>query len=499
MKKTFEGVRALDTKRIFVLGNGFDLAHYLPTAYVHFMEAMTVIESNEASGELGFDDLFQKCLSDECSDRDKDFFKKTKNLYKTEDLRLSPDTVKELRQKLKSNGWFQYFKHHLTDVDTWIDFETEIEKSLISFDVIFNIDFNTSTISDNLNSAYSSAEPSVNVESILKNEKVFNWRLFDQAGLKAKNFISLLKNFGILKRIYGHVIYEKENRSGRHPVYTRQDSGRLTLKDYEVLEEYRERRINEYTTQTNIKTSFDNIIEASYLNRNSNVYISFKGIEIYKKILKDLDSFSEIFTSYINLVINQLEPIRCFDGFDDLGKEVDTVYTFNYSNTFERLYPNIFVDKYNNVQYIHGSAERKNIVLGISDLEEELKKYKIYGFVKTFQKLIKNTDYKFLDNTDIKVVKSIPREAGQLRAHYEVVIWGHSLDSSDAEYVREIFSLNSDNLLNRVVIKVWYHQSQHISLANLMHIMGKEIIQEWMKKGWLVFEPAPDIYKENHR
>ena len=62
-----------------------------------------------------------------------------------------------------------------------------------------------------------------------------------------------------------------------------------------------------------------------------------------------------------------------------------------------------------------------------------------------------------------------------------------------------MFSLNSENLLNRVVIKVWYHQSQHMSLANLMHIMGKDIIQEWIKKGWLVFEPAPDIYKENHR
>ncbi len=37
--------KKLDTKRIFVLGNGFDLAHYLPTAYVHFMDAMRVIES----------------------------------------------------------------------------------------------------------------------------------------------------------------------------------------------------------------------------------------------------------------------------------------------------------------------------------------------------------------------------------------------------------------------------------------------------------------------
>ena len=488
----------MDIKRIFVLGNGFDLAHYLPTAYVHFMEAMTVIESNEASGELGFDDLFQKYLSGECSDRDKDFFQKTKKLYKTEDLRLSPDTVKELRQKLKSNGWFQYFKHHLTDVDTWIDFETEIEKSLISFDVIFNVDFNTSTISNSLNSMYPSAEPSVNVESILKNEKIFNGRIFDQAGLKAKNFISLLKIFGILKRIYGHVIYEKENRTGRHPVYTRQDSERLTLKDYEVFEEYRERKVNEYTTQTNIKRSFDNIIEASYLNRNSNVYISFKEIEIYKKILKDLDLFSEIFTNYIKLVINRLEPVKPFYAFGNLGQAIEAVYTFNYSNTFERLYPNIFVDKYNDVQYIHGSANKENIVLGISDLEEELKKYKIYGFVKTFQKIIKNTDYSFLDNTTgLKSIKSITREVGQSWKKYEIIAWGHSLDSSDAEYVREMFSLNSENLLNRVVIKVWCHQSPHMSLANLMHIMGKDVIQEWMKKGWLVFESAPDIHEEN--
>ena len=37
----------MDTKKIFVLGNGFDLAHYLPTAYVHFMDAMMIVESSE--------------------------------------------------------------------------------------------------------------------------------------------------------------------------------------------------------------------------------------------------------------------------------------------------------------------------------------------------------------------------------------------------------------------------------------------------------------------
>ncbi|MFT5120352.1 MAG: hypothetical protein ACI9MD_001442, partial [Psychrobacter glaciei] len=100
----------MDTKRIFVLGNGFDLAHYLPTAYVHFMDAMMVVESCEEEKELGFDDLFQKYISGECSDRDKDFFTKTKELYKTDDWRLSTDTVNDLQAKLKDNGWFQHFK-----------------------------------------------------------------------------------------------------------------------------------------------------------------------------------------------------------------------------------------------------------------------------------------------------------------------------------------------------------------------------------------------------
>ena len=136
----------MDTKRIFVLGNGFDLAHYLPTAYVHFMDAMMAVESCEEGQELGFDDLFQKYIAGECSDRDKGFFTKTKELYKTDDLRLSTDTVNDLQAKLNNNGWFQHFKHHLNDVDTWIDFENEIESLLIKMCNLFEMSFDDKTI-----------------------------------------------------------------------------------------------------------------------------------------------------------------------------------------------------------------------------------------------------------------------------------------------------------------------------------------------------------------
>ena len=129
----------MDTKKIFVLGNGFDLAHYLPTAYVYFMDAMRVVEGSEENAALGFDDLFHKYISGDCSEIDKEFFQKTKKLYKTDDLQLSPDAVKELRGNLKSNGWFQHFKHHLTDVDTWIDFENEIQSLLCSLKVSYTL------------------------------------------------------------------------------------------------------------------------------------------------------------------------------------------------------------------------------------------------------------------------------------------------------------------------------------------------------------------------
>lgn len=486
----------MDTKRIFVLGNGFDLAHYLPTAYVHFMDAMRVVEGSEENAALGFDDLFQKYISGDCSERDKKFFQKTKKLYKTDDLQLSPDKVKELRGNLKSNGWFQHFKHHLTDVDTWIDFETEIENVLLSINTLLSKDFDSSTISEvevdvDVSSEYGENYQTNKAEfdSFLGDNLVqFSPRYLNEMRFKSSKVQRILRSFSITSKAYGS--YEEVKDYSMSKI--------VNIKSHDSHSAREKTKIHKkYRDSLFITFDIDRVVKKKYLNRFSSFYTGFKADELFKRLSADLECFSEIFTKYINVIINQLEPVNCFESLGGLRKEVGAVYTFNYSNTFERLYPNIFVDKYNNVQYIHGSAERKNIVLGISDLEEELKKYKIYGFVKTFQKLINNTDYKFLDNTDIKVVKSIPREAGQLRAHYEVVIWGHSLDASDAEYIEEMFALNDSRMLNRVVIKIWYHSSPHAQLANLMHIMGKDIIQEWMKKGWLVFEAAPDIYKEN--
>ena len=50
----------IKTMNILIVGNGFDLSHYLPTKYDHFMDVMDAIESSN-NDEMSFDDLFANC------------------------------------------------------------------------------------------------------------------------------------------------------------------------------------------------------------------------------------------------------------------------------------------------------------------------------------------------------------------------------------------------------------------------------------------------------
>lgn len=65
------------------------------------------------------------------------FFKKTKLIYKTDAIKLSVERITELKEQLTNNIWFSYFKNHMKEVDTWIDFENKIEEVLIAIGEVF--------------------------------------------------------------------------------------------------------------------------------------------------------------------------------------------------------------------------------------------------------------------------------------------------------------------------------------------------------------------------
>ena len=111
------------TRKILILGNGFDLAHFLPTKYDHFMHAMRNVENHSKDEPITFEALYTDLINNESY-----FFENTIKFYKTEDVTLPLKEVKELQNKLNRNGWFQYFKSYIdSGIDTWIDFENEME------------------------------------------------------------------------------------------------------------------------------------------------------------------------------------------------------------------------------------------------------------------------------------------------------------------------------------------------------------------------------------
>lgn len=152
----------IDTN-ILVIGNGFDLAHGLPTRYIDFMNYLNAIDilyafksirdtsttdvSPESTINKNYIDyvidnnsnisqvLRENILEKYHNEWAKDFPKKLMNIF-------SKDTS-------KINSWYEYFRHLIKKnklQDNWIDFEAEISEVIkkiennIPKDVIENTD-----------------------------------------------------------------------------------------------------------------------------------------------------------------------------------------------------------------------------------------------------------------------------------------------------------------------------------------------------------------------
>ena len=78
-------------------------------------------------------------------------------------------------------------------------------------------------------------------------------------------------------------------------------------------------------------------------------------------------------------------------------------------------------------------------------------------------------------------------------------IWGHSLDVSDRDYIVDLFSLN-DGMDRNVRVTIYYFDknAKFMLLNNLMAILEKDKVEQWMKNKWLKFESNPNIVELNN-
>ena len=68
------------------------------------------------------------------------------------------------------------------------------------------------------------------------------------------------------------------------------------------------------------------------------------------------------------------------------------------------------------------------------------------------------------------------------------------LDVSDKDYIIDIFSLNDDIDRNVRVTVYYFDKTAKFSLLNnLLAILGKDKVEQWMRNKWLCFKPNPEI------
>ena len=107
-------------KNVFLIGNGFDLHHMLPTKYFDFMCVGEYIRTNILR-HCSIGDIFSKCSNnpnlERCYNAHQETFDTTP---------IDFDKLSELANIVYDNIWFDYFSKTLNKDLGWIDFEKEI-------------------------------------------------------------------------------------------------------------------------------------------------------------------------------------------------------------------------------------------------------------------------------------------------------------------------------------------------------------------------------------
>lgn len=326
-------------KKILLIGNGFDLAHGLPTSYSYFLDFCDKVEK-KFNFQSGINEKDYK--TNELNDWNIDDSIKSK-LYewdKNTNNNLNKLFI-EIYDNIKDNIWINYFLNiRYTLGKNWIDFESEISNIIQAFECI----------RDNIERRERIQQSERN--KVIKLEVV-------------KDFVDISKEIEGLKE--------------------------LDLED---------------------------------------MYTNLKLFDVYiKKMTVDLDRLIRALEIYISEFINKIEVLQKNDDIKDINP--DCVLSFNYSNTYERIYGQSNKIEYD---YIHGKADITNnvntcnLVLGIDEYLEECdrdNKLEFLPFKKFYQRIYKSTDSSYMEWVDeIRQNSECP---------YELYIFGHSLDKTDKD------------------------------------------------------------------
>ena len=397
---------------ILVIGNGFDLAHGLPTRYTDFLDFIkSFIDCYKKAQNNQIDWVYYDTHKESNAFLKKWFssFYENDNGQSKAEKEAAVKIIEELKENIESNIWIEYFlQNPMYQKENWIDFENEISKVIQSLDNDMHGLSRIYTIEDDITNL-------------------------------SNSFLS--------------EVYSK---------YT-------------------------FTTQT------INLLA----NENTSETITFK--EIRNRLLDDLNKLVKALEIYL---CEYVEKIKIQRKSQDINKlAIHHVLSFNYTHTFElsNLYKiDIRIEKTEKsdlvlFDYIHGETkinntiELNNMVLGIDEYLPEKRKDKdieFVGFKKYYQRIYKQTgcEYKnwvekirrFKQEVDEKLKNQYPLQIpyGEVPNKYrnQLYIFGHSLDATDKDVLRDLI------LNDNVYTTIFYPNKEELGrkIANLVKVIGQD-------------------------
>ena len=361
-------------KKILLIGNGFDLAHGLPTSYKDFLDFCKMVRELYTYPIID-NEYNQKKLIDWNTDKTiksklLECYENRKNCFEDK-ITTQCKELDELYDCIKENVWINYFLEREKSIgENWIDFESEIS----------------------------------------------------------------------------NVVQAIETLKG----YIERDEDVLKIKD-----------TKQQTIIYFLKIAKKSLQDVFNLKRIDG-FIEDISIEL-DKLIRSLEI-------YICEFVNEIDIIKENDDIKTITP--DYVLSFNYSNTYERIYGQ---SKEVTYDYIHGKADIENnvdtcnLVLGIDEYLEDDKndKLEFIAFKKFYQRIYKSTD-----STYMKWVEQIKKYP---EVNHNLFIFGHSLDKTDRDILKLLIC--NDN----VTTKIYYYRKNKNDkkelgklIKNLVRIMGQD-------------------------
>lgn len=228
-----------------------------------------------------------------------------------------------------------------------------------------------------------------------------------------------------------------------------------------------------------------------------NRYIDTDGIWIYieeefrseqygilkKKILQSLrdefDEFIKAFEIYLLEFVHGVEHSEVLEQIKNI--KADYVISFNYTHTEE--WYGVNKDK---VHHLHGviredvkedkgknvNGQKNNMVMGVNEQKDQNIDF-IY-FVKYFQRIQKASGTKYKDFTFVKY-------------QYELHIYGHSLDETDEDILKNVIGsidVNAELSLKPKKVFIYYYDAADYEqkVINLIKLYGRSVVERQMEK-----------------